>query len=99
MQTNKGVVRRASSGVISGGEYTYYWLGQDSGQYFGGIAIAVAERLIPAVDKICHISERVMSLRLRHSLGVLAVFSVYAPTSNIYAKNPNLQRSLLDKPL
>ena len=83
-------VRRPGSGVISVGGYTYYWSGQDSGRHFSGVAIAVADWLIPAVDKICRISDRVMSLRLRHSLGVLAVFSVYAPTSKGSDDNKNL---------
>ena len=83
-------VRRPGSGVISVGGYTYYWSGQDSGRHFSGVAIAVADWLIPAVDKICRISDRVMSLRLSHSLGVLAVFSVYVPTSKGSDDNKNL---------
>ena len=54
-------VRRSGSGVISVGGYTYYWSGQDSGRHFSGVAIAVADWLIPAVDKICRLSDRVIS--------------------------------------
>ena len=83
-------VRRPGSGVISVGGYTYYWSGRGSGLHFGGVAIAVADWLIPAVDNISRLSDRVMSLRLRHSLGTLAVFSVYAPTSKGTDENKNL---------
>ena len=82
-------VRRPGSGEISVGGYTYYWSGQDSGHHFSGVAIALADWLIPAVDNISRLSDRVMSLRLRHSLGTLAVFSVYAPTSKGDEDNKN----------
>ena len=82
-------VRRPGSGQISVGGYTYYWSGQDSGLHFSGVAIALADWLIPAVDNISCLSDRVMSLRLRHSLGTLAVFSVYAPTSKGDEDNKN----------
>ena len=83
-------VRRPGSGTISVGGYTYYWSGQGQGRHLSGVAIAIADWLIPAVDKVNTISDRVMSLRLRHSLGVLAVFSVYDPTSQGSEDDKNL---------
>ena len=59
--------------------YTYYWSGLTE-WHTQGVAIAVADCLLPAVDDIRCVSERQMSLRLRHSQDALTVVSVYAPT-------------------
>ena len=72
-------VRRPGSGLISVGGYTYYWFGQGSRQHFSGVAIAIVNRLIMAVDKTCRFGDRMMSFRQKASLGDLAVFSVYNP--------------------
>ena len=74
-------VRRPGEGQISVGGYTYFWSGSRTGAHFGGVAIAVADALLPAIDNICYVSDRLMSLRLRHNTGVLTVVSVYAPTN------------------
>ena len=74
-------VRRLDEGQISVGGYTYFWSGSRTGVHFGGVAIAVADVLLPVIDNIRYISDRLMSLRLRHNTGVLTVVSVYAPTN------------------
>ena len=73
-------VRRPGTGQISVGGYTYFWSGSSLGRHTEGVAIAVADALLPAIDNIRYHSERMMSLRLRHTLGALVVVSVYAPT-------------------
>ena len=39
-------VRRPGSGWVSGGGYTYYWSGRPKG-HLEGVAVAVADRLVP----------------------------------------------------
>ena len=73
-------VRRPKSGEISCGGYTYYWSGRLDGYHSEGVAIAVSDRLVPMVVEVTPVNERIMRLRLRHSLGVVSVVSVYAPT-------------------
>ena len=73
-------VRRPKSGEISVGGYTYYWSGRLDGYHSEGVAIAVSSRLISLLAEVTPVNERIMRLRLRHSLGVISVVSVYAPT-------------------
>ena len=73
-------VRRPKSGEISVSGYTYYWSGRLDGYHSEGVAIAVSDRLTQMVVEVVPVNERMMRLRLRHSLGVVSVVSVYAPT-------------------
>ena len=73
-------VRRPKSGEISVGGYTYYWSGRLDGYHSEGVAIAVSDRLTRMVVEAVPVNERMMRLRLKHSLGVISVVSVYAPT-------------------
>ena len=73
-------VRRPKSGEISVGGYTYYWSGRLDGYHSEGVAIAVSRRLVSLVTEVTPVNERIMRLRIRHSLGVISVVSVYAPT-------------------
>ena len=70
-------VRRPGSGVIIVGRYPYFWSALGSVHLVSGVAIAIADWLIPAVNKIVRINDQVMSLQLSHTLAVLAVFSVH----------------------
>ncbi|KAF7644747.1 hypothetical protein LDENG_00216450 [Lucifuga dentata] len=75
-------VCRPGSSQISVGEYTYFWSGRSDGRHTKGVAVAVPDWLLPMVsDVIPDVNEHIMRLRLRHSLGVLSVVSVYAPTT------------------
>ena len=73
-------VRRPKSGEISVGGYTYYWSGRLDGYHTEGVAVAVSDRLTQMVVEAVPINERIMRLRVKHSLGVISVVSVYAPT-------------------
>lgn len=73
-------VRRPYSGEISSGGYTYYWSGCSDGAHLRGVAIAVSGRLQSSVDKVTVVDERIMLLRLRHTLGFMSIVAVYAPT-------------------
>ena len=69
---------RFGEGQIGVGGNTYFWSGPARTHTHGA---AVADWLLPAVDNIRCISDRLMSLQLRHSMGALTVVSVYAPTN------------------
>ena len=73
-------VRRPGSGETSVGGYTYYRSGRADGKHTEGVAIAVSNRLASQVKEVTPVSERIMRLRLTHSLGVLSIVAVYAPT-------------------
>ena len=73
-------VRRPGNGEISVGGYTYYWSGRADGRHTEGVAVAVSDRLISQVKEVTPVSERIMRLRLAHSLGVMSIVAVYAPT-------------------
>ena len=72
-------VRRPGSGWVSGGGYTYYWSGRPQG-HLEGVAVAVADRLVPMITEVTPVNERIMRLRISHTLGVISLVSVYAPT-------------------
>ena len=76
-------VRWPGTGTTEVGDYTYFWSGRPGGRATEGVAIAVAAHLLRAVDtdSIRHYGERLMSLRIRHTIGVLTVVSAYAPTN------------------
>ena len=72
--------RRPGTGEISSGGYTYYWSGSANGARLRGVAVAVSSRLRPCVDRVTQIDERIMLLRMRHTLGFVSIIAVYAPT-------------------
>ena len=73
-------VRRPAAGEISVGGYTYYWSGRADGRHTEGVALAVADRLVPLISEVTPVNERIMRLRLTHSIGVVSFVAVYAPT-------------------
>ena len=73
-------VRRADCGEIIVGGCTYYWSGHSDGYHAQGVAVAVSNKLTPMIFEGTPVNERIMRLRIRHSLGVISLVSVYAPT-------------------
>ena len=73
-------VWRPKSGEISAGGYTYYWSGRLDGYHTEGVAVAVSDRVTQMVVEAVPVNERIMKLRVKHSLGAISVVSVYAPT-------------------
>ena len=73
-------VRRPGTGTVSVGGYTYYWSGCAGGQRQRGVAVAVSGKLSSSVVKVTPVDERIMAVRLRHSLGFVSLIAVYAPT-------------------
>ena len=62
------------------GGYTYYWSGLSDGYHAQGVAVAVSNILTPMIIEVTPVNERIMRLRIHHSLGVISLISVYAPT-------------------
>ena len=50
------------------------------GYHSQGVAVAVSNKLTPMIIEVTPANERIMRLRIRHSLGVISLVSVYAPT-------------------
>ena len=73
-------VRRPGSGEISSGGYTYYWSGCSNGARLRGVAVAVSDRFRSAVTKVTPIDERILLVRVKHSVGFISLVAVYAPT-------------------
>ena len=42
--------------------------------------MAVADRLVPMITEVTPVKERIMRLRITHTLGVISLVSVYVPT-------------------
>ena len=62
------------------GDYTYYRSGYSDGSHAQGVALAVSNKLTPMMIEVTPVNERIMRPRIRHSLGVISLVSVYAPT-------------------
>ena len=73
-------VRRPDCGEIMAGGYTYYWSGRSDGYHAQGVAVVVSNMLTPMIIEVTPVNERIMRLRIRHSLGVISLVSAYAPT-------------------
>ena len=71
--------RRPGSRWVSGGGYTYYWSGRPP-EHIEGAVLAVADRLVPMITEVTPANERIIRLRINHTLGVISLVSVYAPT-------------------
>ena len=73
-------VRRPGSGETSCDGYTYYWSGCNDGTHQRGVAVAVSSVLRSAVAEVTPVDERIMLVRMKHSLGFISLIAVYAPT-------------------
>ena len=73
-------VRRPGNGEIRSEGYTYYWSGMANGTHLRGVAVAISDRLSAAVVGITTVDERIMCVRMKHTLGFMSLISVYAPT-------------------
>lgn len=88
--------RRPDSGEISDGGYTYYWSGRSDGTRLGGVAIAIASRLQSSVVGVTPVDERIMWVRLKHTLGFMSVVAVYAPTETSTLEEKEMFYAKLD---
>ena len=76
-------VQTPDSGEIMVGDYTNYWSGRSDGYHAQGVAVAVSIKLTQMIIEVTPVNERIMRLRIHHSLGVIALISVYALTEVI----------------
>ena len=73
---------RPDCGEIMVGGYTYYWSGRSDGYDAQGVAVAVSNKLTPMIIEVTPVNESIMRLRIRHSLGVISLVSVYCLCSD-----------------
>ena len=67
--------RRPGSGESNKG-FTYYWSGMNNGYHVKGVPIGGSNRLQLSVVEVTPADERIMRLRLKHSLGFMSCGSV-----------------------
>ena len=60
--------------------YNYDWSGRFDGYHSQGVAMAMSKKPTAVVIEITPVNEHIMRLGIRHSLGVISLVSVYAPT-------------------
>ena len=73
-------IQRLNSGEIMAGGYTNYWSGHSDGYHAEGVAVAVSNNLTPMIIEITPVNEHFMRQRIHHSLVVISLLSVCAPT-------------------
>ena len=73
-------VQRPDCGKIMVGGYTSCWSGRFDGYHAQGVAVAMSNKLIAMVIEAKPVNECIMRLRIRHSLCVISLVSVYPPT-------------------
>ena len=73
-------VRRPDCSKIMAGGYTYYWSGCSDGYHAQGVVGAVSKKLTPMIIEVTPVNECIMRRRIHHSLVVISLVSVYAPT-------------------
>ena len=61
------------------GGYTNHWSGRSDG-YAQGVAGAVSNKLTPLIIEVTPVNARIIGRRIRHSLDVIPLVSVYAVT-------------------
>lgn len=92
-------VRRPGNGEISSGGYTYYWSGMSDGSRLRGVAVAISSRLQPSVVEVAAVDERIMRVRLKHTLGFMSLVAVYAPTEMCEIEEKEMFYAKLDSVL
>ena len=75
-------VQRTDSDEIMAGGYTSSWSGCSDDCHAQGVAAAVSNQLTPMIIEVTLVKERITRLSIRHSLGVVSLVSVYAPTES-----------------
>ena len=73
-------VQRPDCGEIMAGGYTYHWSGRSDGYHDQGVAVAVSNEMITMIIEVPPVNGCIMRLRICHSLGVISLVSVSAPT-------------------
>ena len=73
-------IRRPESGEIMAAGYTYYWSGHSDGYHAQAGAVAVSNKRTPMIIEVTPVNERITRQWIHHSLGVISLVSVYAPT-------------------
>ena len=73
-------VRRPDCGEIMAGGCSYDWSGRSDGYHAHGVVGVVSNKLTSAIIEVTPVNERIMRLRICHSLGVISLVSVYTPT-------------------
>ena len=94
--------RRPGSGETSSKKgFTYYWSGTSNGHRVKGVAIGVSPSRLqqPSAVEVAPVDERIMRLRVKHSVGFMSVVAVYAPTEVCETEEKEMFYAKLDSVL
>ncbi|CAH0719276.1 unnamed protein product, partial [Brenthis ino] len=73
--------RLPDEGSLQESSYKFFWKGKDFGDAREhGVGFAVRNDILSAIETLCGVSERIMVLRLKISLGHVTLIAAYAPT-------------------
>ena len=62
------------------GGSAYLLSGRSDGYHAQGVAVAMSNKRTPMIIELTPVNEHIIRQRIRHSLGVISLVSVYAPT-------------------
>ncbi len=71
-------VRRPGNGETSSGGYTYYWSGRGDFAHLEGVAVRISSQLQSSVTGVTPVDERIILVRLKHTLGFMSLIAVYS---------------------
>ena len=91
--------RKPGSGEIRSRGFTYYWSGMNNGAHLRKVTISISSRLQLSVVEVTLVDERIMRLRLKHTLGFMSLVAVYAPTEVCGAGEKEMFYAKLDSVL
>ena len=68
-------VRRPDCGEITVAGYTCSWSGRSDDYHAQGVSVAMSYKLTPVIIEVTLVNKRIMRRRIRHSLGVIPLYS------------------------
>lgn len=81
--------RPGNGGINNSGDFTNYWSGQSIGTQLRGPAIAIHSQFQSSVV-VTLVDERMMPVRLEHTLGFLSLITAYAPIEMYITKEKGI---------
>lgn len=88
--------RRPGRNEISKRNFIFSSSGMKDDTRLGGVAADISSKLLPFVVKVIKVDERIRRLRMKHTLGFIALVAVYTPTEICEAtKNDGFHNKLI----
>ncbi|KAG0720949.1 hypothetical protein GWK47_047408 [Chionoecetes opilio] len=88
--------RRPVSGETSSGGYTCYWSDMSNCHRIRRVGISI--KLQPSVVEVTPVDERIMRVRMQHTLDFMSLVAVYGPTEECKTDEKEMFYAKLDSP-